>query len=217
VTAGKGSTSTAWSGVLLGDKEAAKTALQSALEAEPVARRARLGALLRYIVGEELEGRGDRLKAFNIAIDVFERDETFDPQTDSIVRVEMFRLRKALQSYYAVDGASERVRIEVPKGSYRPTLAVTADDDASTPEPAEPEQRQSVRVVKLRADLAAIAAVALLGVGYLAAEISAEERGSMTLANKADPVRVIPASQRGQGARIDVKWPPNSSPDQQVP
>lgn len=76
--------------------------------------------LIQYLVTEELEGRGDRLKAFSIATDVLGRSADFDPKTDSIVRVEMGRLRQALDLYYATRGTNDPVRIKFEKGSYRP-------------------------------------------------------------------------------------------------
>jgi serine/threonine-protein kinase len=83
-------------------------------------RRARL---LRYLVEEVLEGRGDSLKELVIATSVFERTPDYDPQIDSLVRVEMGRLRSRLQEYYGQAGAAEPVRIEIPKGGYRPVFA----------------------------------------------------------------------------------------------
>jgi adenylate cyclase len=76
--------------------------------------------LIQYLVTEELEGRGDRLKAVSIASDVFGRSADFDPQTDSIVRVEMGRIRQALDLYYATHGANDPVWIKFEKDSYRP-------------------------------------------------------------------------------------------------
>ena len=60
----------------------------------------RIQQFLRYIVEEALAGRGDALKEYTIALDVFDRDESFDPQTNSIVRVEASRLRGKLREYY---------------------------------------------------------------------------------------------------------------------
>ncbi len=76
--------------------------------------------LVQYLVTEELEGRGDHLKAVSIASVVFGRSADFDPQTDSIVRVEMGRIRKALDLYYATHGADDPVWIKFEKDSYRP-------------------------------------------------------------------------------------------------
>lgn len=76
--------------------------------------------LLQYLVQEELDGRGPAIKAYTIALDVFGRPNSFDPATDSIVRVEMGRLRQSLQHYYATYGDRDAITITIPKGSYRP-------------------------------------------------------------------------------------------------
>ncbi len=82
--------------------------------------------LLRYLVEEVLEGRGDSLKELVIATEVFERSPNYDPQVDSLVRVEMGRLRSRLTEYYGQAGAGEPVVIEIPKGSYRPAFVIRA-------------------------------------------------------------------------------------------
>jgi adenylate cyclase len=82
----------------------------------------RLPALMRYLVREQVEGRGDRVKAYNIGVDVFGRGSDFDPQTDSIVRVEMGRLRKSLDLYNATQGQGEPLQISFQVGSYRPLI-----------------------------------------------------------------------------------------------
>ena len=52
---------------------------------------------LEYLVNETLAGRGERLKAYNVALEVFDRPETFDPVVDPLVRVEAARLREKLR------------------------------------------------------------------------------------------------------------------------
>ena len=80
----------------------------------------RLPRLLRYLVTTTIDGRGDSLKAYVIATDALGRGIDFDPASDSIVRVEVNRLRQSLAHYYATEGANSSVRIEIPKGQYRP-------------------------------------------------------------------------------------------------
>lgn len=80
----------------------------------------RLSAFLRFVVEETLAGRASRLKAFTIATSVLGRDESFDPQTNPIVRVEALRLRRMLDQYYAGSGFSDRVEIRMRRGSYAP-------------------------------------------------------------------------------------------------
>ncbi len=79
--------------------------------------------MLRFIVEETLAGREDRLKGVTLAFDVFERDETFDQQSDPVVRIEARRLRNDLNSYYVDAGHQDPVRITIPKGGYVPHFA----------------------------------------------------------------------------------------------
>ena len=82
----------------------------------------RQSAFLGYIVDAALEGQTDRLKEFTLGIEVFEKDESFDPGIDSIVRVEASRLRSKLSEYYVGVGRADSVRIDVPKGHYVPVF-----------------------------------------------------------------------------------------------
>lgn len=97
--------------------------------------------LLSYLVTEELEGRGGGLKAYAIATQVLGRGADFDAQTDSIVRVEVGRLRQTLERYYLTEGAGARVTIAIPKGQYRPVFGKSESVvpvEASAGPPAPP-------------------------------------------------------------------------------
>src|SRR5215475_5372221 len=52
----------------------------------------RLSRFLHFVVERSLAGESDRLKEYVIGIEVFDRDEHYDPRIDSIVRVEAGRL-----------------------------------------------------------------------------------------------------------------------------
>ncbi len=115
-----------------------EAALERILASKAFASAPRQQALLRHIVTETIESRGDRLKEFSIAVDVFGRSSTFDPRLDSIVRVQASRLRTQLSDYFAGEGAAETVRIEVPAGGYvaaftRPPPAAPAASPAPAP------------------------------------------------------------------------------------
>jgi adenylate cyclase len=107
---------------------------------------------LTYIVEETLAGRGDRLKAYNIATAAFNRGEDFDPQQDSIVRIEAGRLRRALDHFYLTEGRDHRLHIVIPKGTYVPQFR-SADEEASrdghrpAPLPAAPVLRRAPRIL----------------------------------------------------------------------
>ena len=81
---------------------------------------------LRYVVGEALAGRGERIKAYTIAVEVLGRDEGFDANADPAVRLEAGRLRRALERYYLVAGQADPVLIEIPKGAYVPVFTARA-------------------------------------------------------------------------------------------
>ena len=101
---------------------------------------------LSYVVSEELSGRGHRIKAYSIAVEVFGRETSFDPQIDPIVRIEAGHLRRSLERYYLTSGQSDPVVITIPKGGYVPIFTrrpavneVTAPGAASALEPAREE------------------------------------------------------------------------------
>jgi len=82
----------------------------------------RLKRFLTYIVTETLNGRGNRLKGYSLGVEVFDKADDFDPQADTIVRVQAGQLRRRLDLYYATQGVNNTVRILVPKGSYVPVF-----------------------------------------------------------------------------------------------
>lgn len=75
---------------------------------------------LKFIVEETLHGRAAQIKAYTVAIAVYDRPASFDPQVDPIVRVEAGRLRRALENYYLASNEVSPARIEIPKGAYVP-------------------------------------------------------------------------------------------------
>ncbi|MGL5138862.1 MAG: hypothetical protein ACRC7G_13965 [Beijerinckiaceae bacterium] len=111
----------------------------------------RLSELLRFLVIEELEGRGDRLKAYVIATSALGRNADFDPALDSIVRVEMARLRTVLKLYYSRHPDAPVV-IDIPKGGSRPTISANTAPVAS-PRVAEVAQPKAKSRFRRREDL----------------------------------------------------------------
>lgn len=89
----------------------------------------RLSRFLAYVVEQSLCGRADRLKGYTIGLEVFDKGANFDPQTDTIVRVQARALRQKLDQYYSQDGAHDPVYIAIAKGGYEPTFFVSWNDD----------------------------------------------------------------------------------------
>lgn len=74
--------------------------------------------LLRYLAKHALDHPGAPLKEYQIATEIFGRQSDFDPQVDSMVRVQAGRLRTKLAEYYASEGSADPVWVELPKGTY---------------------------------------------------------------------------------------------------
>jgi TolB-like protein len=88
---------------------------------------------LRYVVEETLADRGERIKSYSIAVDVFGRGADFDGASDSIVRTEATRLRGALTKYYVAAGAEDPIRILLSPGSYMPQFVRTVPASSTRP------------------------------------------------------------------------------------
>jgi TolB-like protein/Tfp pilus assembly protein PilF len=100
------------------DQKAIREQLDRILKSGPFLPSERRQRFLKYLVDETLAGRGTRLKAYAVALAVFDRPESFDPGLDPLVRIEAGRLRDKLREYYDGDGRDDCVRIELPKGGY---------------------------------------------------------------------------------------------------
>jgi hypothetical protein len=74
--------------------------------------------LLRYLGRQAVDHPGVPVKEYQIATEVFGRQADFDPQLDSMVRVQAGRLRTKLTEYYNSEGAHDPLVVEIPKGSY---------------------------------------------------------------------------------------------------
>ena len=114
----------------------------------------RSGSLLRFLVERTLAGQAEQLKEYTVGAEALGRGSSFDPRTDAIVRVEISRLRSRLSHYYATEGATNPVRIAIPKGSYAPVVE-------SAPAIAERRWNPGQRAVVAAVAVAVVAIVAL--------------------------------------------------------
>ena len=99
---------------------------------------------LSYVVEKSFDPGSDALKEYTIAVDVFERDASYDSSIDATVRVEAGRLRSRLHEYYGEDGKHDPLIIDIPKGGYRavftkrPLTATTVDGARPSPAASGP-------------------------------------------------------------------------------
>lgn len=147
-------------GVLYGEGEKAEILRQlDRLLGDPhLSHSRRFPSFLRFIVQEELDGRGDQLKERTIGVEVFGRAPDYDTTSDPIVRVTATEIRKRIAQYYQDSPNLDELRISLPSGSYVPHFewpranpataapAVYSLEPHSSLNPSLPEQPPSVGV-----------------------------------------------------------------------
>jgi len=106
--------------------EAVRAQLARILSSQPFQASRRLTGFLTFVVQETLAGRSEQLKEYVIAVNAMERPSGFDPQFDPAVRIQAGRLRTALDRYFHGEGASDPLRIDMPKGAYVPVIHLNA-------------------------------------------------------------------------------------------
>ncbi len=116
----------------------------------------RLKNFLRFVVTETLKGNAGQIKAYTIAVTVFGRTHSFDPQTDPVVRIEAGKLRSKLEHFYYARAGKEPIRIDIPKGGYIPTFETLLPEAALeiSPEPAGADESSAAAVSPDSADAA---------------------------------------------------------------
>lgn len=132
--------------------------LDRVLAAKGFSNAGRLSKLLRYAVEKTLAGETGQLKEYAVGVEVFERDQNYDPRLDSIVRVEAGRLRSRLDEYYNGEGTSSPIRITLPRGGY---TAHFERRPASPVLPASPAQPALPARSRIAAPLAAVLVIAV--------------------------------------------------------
>ena len=105
--------------------------------------------LLKYLGEQSLGSPGMSLKEYQIATEVFGRPADFDSRVDSTVRVQTGRLRSKLAEYYAGEGASDRMVIEIPKGAYSLTYHIRPPVETPAPPVAPPRTPPSRRLPRV--------------------------------------------------------------------
>jgi hypothetical protein len=73
---------------------------------------------LKFLTEKHLAGETETLKEYSIGVDALGRPESFDPKKESIVRLQMSRLRQKLAEYERTEGSDDPYIIEIPKGTF---------------------------------------------------------------------------------------------------
>lgn len=161
------------------DARAVRATLDYILASPEFANAPRLQRFLTYVVEATLDGRADSIRGYAIAVDVFDRPADFDPQVDSLVRVEAGRLRQKLDAYNNGPGVNDQWLITLPKGGYVPRFAwrhpMVGDADAQpAPPAARPRARLAVSVIASITAIGLMLTISLALVQDRAAPVSSQ-------------------------------------------
>jgi hypothetical protein len=150
-------------------------------------------ALLLYLVDHYLtQGPGEPVKAYAIAVDVLGRGAAFDPAQDSIVRVEIGRLRKLLDMYAQGPGQDDPLRLSLPRGQSH--LAVALQDAApprAAPGRAMPAEQRHGSAVRVAGAVLAVVLAVVLAAGLIWALRSPDRGDDVARLLDADYPRVF--------------------------
>jgi tetratricopeptide (TPR) repeat protein len=127
-------------------REAVIRELDAIIASEIFVNSSRLSRFLRYVVERTLDGGAERLKEYQIGVDVFEKRRDYDQRTDPVVRVEARQLRFKLSEYYAGLGRDDEVVISLPKGGYAARFERRMEARAELVRPAGPVQEVPVQI-----------------------------------------------------------------------
>lgn len=127
--------------------EAIRTELNRIIDSPQFRNAPRLSRFLTYVVQQYLAGKSDRLKGYTIGLEVFDKEAGFDPQTDTIVRVQARALRQKLADYFRQDGADDPVHLVIAKGGYEPSFYLPSDDSRSRTYAGQLSAKPSIAVL----------------------------------------------------------------------
>jgi hypothetical protein len=102
--------------------EQCKALVERVAASAELRRAARLRAFLVYVCHQTLNHGATVIHEAEIGAAVFERPEGYDTGVDNIVRVNATELRKRLEHFFADEGRSEDLILEIQRGTYTPTF-----------------------------------------------------------------------------------------------
>ncbi|QOY86708.1 hypothetical protein [Paludibaculum fermentans] len=108
------------------DLEAKLVQLHRVVESQIFRDSAKKCKFLRYVVEESI--LGNEIKETTVGIEIYKPD--YDPCVDAHVRVAAREIRAMLKQYYAGEGASDEVVIELPLGTYSPIFRLRQPNSA---------------------------------------------------------------------------------------
>ena len=109
--------------------------------------------LLSYLAEKSLAGEADDLKEYAIGLDAFGKPPSYDPRQESVVRMQVARLRQKLTDYYRTEGVDDPILVDLPKGGFKVSFVTRAPVPCAPPAPA---RRWRLREIATACSLALI-------------------------------------------------------------
>lgn len=136
--------------------------------------------LLRYLVAEELSGRGQQVSAEHVGAEVLGKEKRLNPISESEVRLAILQLRNALEQYYEGHGKNEPLKISLKPATLR--LEISEQKIAAPMQSTRGLARTNRRSLTLRQLVVALAVMLTVSAIVAAAILYLPER----LQNRAD-------------------------------
>src|SRR5262245_3177624 len=123
---------------------------------------------VQLICDYHMAGRAKEINEHLIGLEVYERNDRYNPAEDPVVRVAAHDVRKRLEQYYLHEGRDDEIHLEIPVGSYEPVFKVVSSvpaetetysaihDRSSPPEQTRSEGRRDWRVWAIGSGLLAV-------------------------------------------------------------
>ncbi|MGB6722911.1 MAG: hypothetical protein WBE72_19095 [Terracidiphilus sp.] len=105
-----------------------------------------LQQLLQFLAAKAFDHGSETLKEYTIGVEALSRPQDFDPKTDTIVRVQIHRLRQKLKEYYDNDGNRDPILVDIPKGHYLPSFEAATITDPDLDHNPAPQLEAQVAV-----------------------------------------------------------------------
>jgi len=105
-----------------------------------------LRRLLRFLAEKSIAGEADGLKEYIVGVDALGKPISYDPRQDSVVRIQIGRLRHKLADYYKFEGKDDPILLDIPKGHFKITweLRQVPANESVAPLTLPPETRTQV-------------------------------------------------------------------------
>src|SRR5579871_716153 len=119
-----------------------KAQVERILQSETLRNADALRRLLAYLAEKSISGEADQLKEYTIGLEAFGKPSDYDPRQDSIVRLQVGRLRQKLTEYYRAEGKDDPIVVDLPKGHFRlsfevrPVTPASEANEVITPAPS---------------------------------------------------------------------------------